>query len=279
VPSRPSAERVSELVARLRAAGCVFAEEEAELLLAEATGPEHVETLVTRRAAGEPLEVVVGWAAFCGLRVGVDPGVFVPRRRTEFLVELGLRELASGPGGSGGRPVVVDLCCGTGAVGLAVATAWPAPPGVELHAADVDPVAVRCAARNLAGTGGHVHRGDLYAALPGELAGRVDLLLVNAPYVPTGEIAFMPPEARDHEPHHALDGGPDGVEVHRAVAAEAGRWLRPGGRLLIETGGHQAPLTAAALRDAGLDPRVETSPELEATVVIGGRPPVAGGTA
>ena len=170
------------VVARLRAAGCVFAEDEARLLLAEA-GPGALEALVARRVAGEPLEHVLGWAGFCGLRVAVAPGVFVPRRRTEALAEEGVA--LSRPGA-----VVVDLCCGSGALGLAVAASVA---DVELHAADVDPAAVACARANLAGVGGRAYAGDLFGALPGELRGRVDLLLANVPYVPSDAIALMPP--------------------------------------------------------------------------------------
>ena len=189
-------EHPSPLVARLRAAGCVFAEEEAAELLAAAAGPADLAVMVDRRVAGEPLETVLGWARFCGLRVAVEPGVFVPRQRTALLVEQAVALLRS----AAGTPVVVDLCCGSGAVALAVA-AGLGP--VELHAADVDPVAVRCARRNLEPVGGRVHQGDLYAALPAALRGRVDLLAVNAPYVPSAAVALMPPEARDAEPRTA----------------------------------------------------------------------------
>ena len=241
------------MVARLRAAGCVFAEDEAALLLA--AGGD-LDALVERRVSGEPLEQVLGWAEFCGLRIVVEPGVFVPRQRTRLLV----REAASlaRPGA-----VVLDLCCGTGAVGAAVAAAVD---GVELHAADVDPAAVRCARRNVAG---EVHEGDLYAALPDRLRGRVDVLVANAPYVPTGEIALMPPEARDHEARAALDGGPDGLDLQRRVAAGAPDWLAPGGVLLIETSRRQAPGTLAAVTRAGLSARVVADDDLAGTVVVG----------
>ena len=243
------------VVARLRAAGCVFAEDEAELLAAAASGPE-LEELVARRVAGEPLEQVLGWAEFCGQRFVVEPGVFVPRRRTELLVRS-----AAGVGAPGA--VVLDLCCGVGAVGAAVATALGR---VELHSADIDPAAVRCARRNLAGSGA-VYEGDLFAPLPAGLAGRVDLLVVNAPYVPTGAIASMPPEARDHEARAALDGGADGLDVHRRVAEGARHWLAPGGSLLIETSRRQAPGTQALLAAAGLATRVVTDDEVDGTVV------------
>jgi release factor glutamine methyltransferase len=255
-------EHPSSLVARLRAAGCVFAEEEAAELLDAATGPADLAEMVDRRVAGEPLETVLGWARFCGLRVAVEPGVFVPRQRTALLVEQAVALLRS----AAGTPVVVDLCCGSGAVALAVA-AGLGP--VELHAADVDPVAVRCARRNLGPVGGRVHQGDLYAALPAALRGRVDLLAVNAPYVPSAAVALMPPEARDAEPRTALDGGPDGTVMQRRVAAEARSWLAPGGTLLLETSVRQAPRTAAAVRAGGLRAAVVRDEERDATVVLG----------
>jgi release factor glutamine methyltransferase len=230
------------IVDALRAAGCVFAEEEASLLQAEARTDGDLRDMVERRVAGEPLEQIVGWAEFCGLRIAVSPGVFVPRRRTEALVDLAVAVLVDVE-----HPVVVDLCCGAGGIGVAIAAR---EPGVELHAADVDPAAVACARRNV--TMGHVHEGNLYDALPDDLRGRVDVLAVNAPYVPTDEIALMPTDARDHEHRVALDGGPDGLELHRRVAAGAPAWLRPGGTLLIETSRPQADGTAAACTAAGL---------------------------
>ncbi|TQM77999.1 release factor glutamine methyltransferase [Saccharothrix saharensis] len=247
------------MVARLRAAGCVFAEDEARVLVEAARGPEELELLTARRVAGLPLEQVVGWAEFCGLRVVVEPGVFVPRRRTEFLVRVAVG--VAGPGA-----VVVDLCCGSGAVGAAVVDRVP---GVELYAVDVDPVAVACARRNVGA--GRVYEGDLYGPLPVSLAGRVDVLVANAPYVPTGSIGMMPPEAREHEPLVALDGGVDGLDVQRRVIAGAARWLAPGGRLLVETGARQAAGTVAAFARGGLRAEVVSDEELSATVVVGSR--------
>ena len=267
------------IVVRLRAAGCVFAEDEARLLVATARSPEELDAMVERRAAGLPLEQVLGWAEFCGLRIAVEPGVFVPRRRTEFLVEQALllirgdSILPDPPGpvirgeplGTVARPgaIVVDLCCGAGAIGAALAAAVA---HAEVYAADVDPAAVRCARRNVPG---HVYQGDLYQPLPALLRGRVTILAANVPYVPTGEIAFLPPEARAHEPRVALDGGPDGLDVLRRVAAGAPDWLAPGGHLLIETSERQAPLAAAAFEASGLTPQVATSADLSATVLIG----------
>jgi release factor glutamine methyltransferase len=248
---------VSGLVARLRAAGCVFAEDEAALLAAAASGPA-LDGLVDRRVAGEPLEQVLGWAEFCGLRFVVEPGVFVPRQRSRLLVREAVRRAAPGS-------VVLDLCCGTGAVGAAVAAAVP---GIEVHAADVDPAATACARENL-GALGSVHTGDLFSALPPSLRGRIDVVAANAPYVPTDAIALMPPEAREHEARIALDGGEDGLDLHRRIAADAPGWLAPGGRLLIETSARQAPATAQLMAAAGLRPRTVRSEDLDGTVVVG----------
>ena len=250
------------LVAQLRAAGCVYAEEEARLLQEAADADEQLRVLVDRRTSGEPLEHVLGWAEFCGLRIQVDLGVFRPRSRTEFLVEHAARLVRARTASL----VVVDLCCGSGALGVAFATLLR---HTELHAADVDPVAVACARRNVEPVGGQVHLGDLFAALPADLRGRVDVLLANVPYVPTGDLELMPAEARLHEPLGTLDGGPDGLDILRRVAAEAPRWLAPGAYLLTEASARQAGAAAEVLSSAGLTASVVTSEEYDATVVVG----------
>ncbi|MDW4909882.1 putative protein N(5)-glutamine methyltransferase [Streptomyces sp. ADMS] len=251
----------ASVAATLRTAGCVFAEDEARLLLSAARGPEELAAMVARRTSGLPLEHVLGWAEFTGLRIAVEPGVFVPRRRTEFLVA---EALAQAPDAS----VVVDLCCGSGAVGAALAAVLT---GVELHAADIDPVAVRCARRNVAGYDGHAHEGDLFDALPADLRGRVGILAANVPYVPTQEVGLLPPEARDHEPLAALDGGGDGLDVLRRVAAGARHWLARGGCVLVETSERQAPSAIETFEAGGLSTRLAVSEELYANVVIGVR--------
>jgi len=281
----PSPLPQSAIVTRLRAAGCVFAEDEARLLISAARTPDDLAAMVDRRAAGMPLEHVLGWAEFCGLRIAVEPGVFVPRRRTEFLVGQAAAALgpapgaadqpsptAAGPAGRAvarGRTVVVDLCCGSGAVGAALVAALDR---VELYAVDIDPAAVRCARRNVAAAGGRVFEGDLYEPLPAALRGRVDVLVANAPYVPTDAVGLLPPEARMHEPRAALDGGADGLDVLRRVSAAASLWLAPGGLLLVEASERQAPQLADAFARAGLIAWVASSEELNATVVIGRRP-------
>jgi release factor glutamine methyltransferase len=220
--------------------------------------------MVRDREAGRPLEQILGWAELGGIRLVMEPGVFVPRRRSELVLRLAVEALEAGDAHPprGTRTVAVDLCCGSGALGAVLVAARP---DVEVHAADLDPAAVACARRNLPPD--RVHEGDLYAALPERLRGRVDVLLVNAPYVPTDEIAMMPPEARDHENRVALDGGSDGLDVQRGVCAGAAEWLSPGGTLVIETGRTQADRTAALVRSAGLEPRIVTDPEIGGVAV------------
>jgi release factor glutamine methyltransferase len=293
------------IVARLRAAGCVFAEDEARLISEVALNPEERERLVQRRIAGEPLEYLLGWAEFCGLRISVAPGVFVPRRRTEALVREAVRLLspvADASAVANPRPVAnasavaVDLCCGSGAIAVAIraavssqavssqavssqavssqavssqAVSSQAVPSLEVYAADVDPAAVECARGNVEPAGGRVFQGDLFDALPAELRGRVSVVIANAPYVPTEAIASMPREARDHEHRIALDGGSDGTDLHRRIAAEAPTWLAPGGHLLIESSRDQAPTTARHMAEAGLAVRIVEDDEYDATVVVG----------
>ncbi|MEO5852089.1 MAG: putative protein N(5)-glutamine methyltransferase [Nocardioides sp.] len=260
MPSEEQGDRPG-LVARLRAAGCVFAEEEAALLAAASDDPAMVESLVGRRVAGEPLEPLLGWAEFAGLRVVVRPGVFVPRRRTEHLVDHAAARLAGHPG-----PVLLDLCCGSGAIGLALATRLRV---ADLHAADVEAAAVACARLNLGPVGGTVHEGDLFDALPDRLRGRLDLVVANVPYVPSPALATMPSEARDHEPRVALDGGADGLDVVRRVARAVPGWLAGGGWVLVETSEAQSTTAAAAFADAGLDAEVEA--DEDGTYVVAAR--------
>jgi release factor glutamine methyltransferase len=209
-------DALARAVVALRAAGCVFAEDEADVLGSAAADEAALEAMVRRRAEGEPLEQVVGFADFCGVRVRLRPGVFVPRVRSELLVRRGAAAAVARPGA-----VVVDLCCGSGALGMAV---HARAPRSTVYAADSDPTAVACAKDNL---GDRVYQGDLFDALPDDLRGRVDVLLANVPYVATRHLPLLPAEARDHEPRTALDGGHDGLDVFRRVIAAAAEWLRP----------------------------------------------------
>lgn len=261
--------QLDALVAQLRAAGCVFAEDEAELLLADSrvvnpSSPPGVRAdildgLVSRRVAGEPLETVLGWAEFCGLRIEVGGGVFVPRRRSELLVSAALRLIAAD------TATVVELCCGSGAISAALLARHPS---LDLYASDIDEGTVAFAQRNLRPRGGKVFRGDLFDALPGSLRHSIDVVVVNAPYVPTDQIDFMPPEARDWEPTVALDGGSDGLEIHRRIFAASGNWLRQGGTVVIETSEMQSDQDVRLAAAAGLTAHAEHDDDLDATVVF-----------
>lgn len=245
-----------ELVARLRAAGCVFAEDEAALLEAEAAG-DALEALVARRIAGEPLEVVLGWAAFAGRRLVVAPGVFIPRPRTEFLAHIARDLLPTGG-------IALDLCCGAGAIGSVLLEV----DGIRLFACDVDPVATGCARVNLPGA--TVSTGDLFEPVPDAI--RFDLIAANAPYVPTAEVALMPREARLYERRATLDGGDDGLALHRRIAAGARSRLRAGGSLVIEVSERQVPAALQLVGDAGLEARTLADDDRDAHVVIGRKP-------
>lgn len=275
-----TASDTDTLVARLRAAGCVFAEDEAALLLGAATDGDHLEALVAQRIAGFALEHLLGWAEFRGLRVAVAPGVFVPRQRTGFLVEqavaLGRTVIRSDRvGAAADEPLIaLDMCCGCGALGMSFVREL-AEQGirVDLTASDIEPAAVACARENLATVSARVVEGDLFNAVPSDLRGRVHILLANTPYVPSEHIAGMPPEARDHEPRRALDGGEDGLDVLRRIATVARDWLAPGGHLLVEESEEQAPAAAVIMREHGLTARIAECEDMGATVVIGTRAP------
>jgi release factor glutamine methyltransferase len=239
-------------VIRLREAGCVFAEDEAQVLREAAPDDDTLAALVDRRAKGEPLEQVVGHADFAGIRVHLRPGVFVPRVRSELLVTVAARHHPD---------VLLDLCCGSGALGLAVRHRVPT---LDLYAADLDPTATACARDNGIP---HVFEGDLYAPLPGELHGRVDVLIANVPYVATAHIPLLPAEARDHEPHLALDGGSDGLDVFRRVAAGAPTWLAGKGVLLSEITEAQERNALEAILRTGLDGDVIYDEDLDARVI------------
>ncbi len=249
----------ADITVRLRAAGCVFAEEEAAILLETTTDPARLAELVSLRSSGVPLEHVVGWTRFAGLRLAVHPGVFVPRLRTEALVR---RAVAVTPEGG----TVLDLCCGCGAIGAAIADAVP---GIALWASDIDPAAVRNARENLAPFGAVIRQGDLDDAVPDSLRGTAHVVVANVPYVPSSRVDFLPAEAREHEQRAALDGGKDGLDVLRRVAPRVLRWLRPGGWFLTECALDQASTAALVLAEAGLEPLVYKDEESDVAVASG----------
>jgi release factor glutamine methyltransferase len=238
----------------LAAAGCVSAAAEAAWLLEEAADEGALRAMVARRVAGEPLQYVIGWAPFGPLRLAVGPGVFVPRPETEGLADRAAARLRARP-----EPrIAVDVCTGSGAIACFLAAEVP---GARVLATELDPGALAWARVNAHRYGVELLAGDLDAPLPPELAGHLDVLCANVPYVPSGAIATLPTDVRDHEPRLALDGGPDGLDVLRRLVVRAGHWLAPGGGLLCEIGEGQAGTAAALLTTAGLT-EVAVHPDL-----------------
>jgi release factor glutamine methyltransferase len=233
-----SEERL-RVVAALTEGGCVAPDAEADaLFLASSEGVGRIADLVARRLQGEPLAWITGSVLFCGVRILVDPGVFVPRPHTEPMAVRALSLLPS-------AGIAVDLCTGSGAVAAVLASAHPEATVV---ATDIDPVAVACALRN----GVHALIGDLDEPLPPSLRGRVDVMTAVVPYVPTEELPFLPRDVLANEPHRALDGGPGGTTMLIRAVEAAARWLGPGGSVLLELGGDQAGEVAAAFEHVGL---------------------------
>ena len=227
------------LTALLESSGCVTPGEEAAELLRAADGDGHrLGAMVARRLGGEPLGWVCGSVEVAGLRLHLDPGVYVPRRwQTPAVADRAASVLV--PGGT-----VVDLCTGAGTV---AALLQRADPGASVVGTDRDPVAVRCAHRN----GVEALHGDLFEPLPSALTGAVDVVTAVTPYVPTGFLPLLPRETRAHEPAVALDGGPDGLAAIRRVVVDAPRWLHPAGWLVLEHGPDQASTVRDLLGAAG----------------------------
>lgn len=248
---------MDELVERLRAAGCVFAEDEAAVLREAAALGGDLEALVQSRIAGTPLEHVVGWVDFAGVRVPLDPGVFVPRPRSELLVEVVATSLDPGD-------LLIDVCCGSGAIAAAVAARVP----IRIVATDRDPAAVANARRSLNGLESEVYEGDLFDGLPSALRGLAAAVTVVAPYVPSGAIALLPREARDFEPLSALDGGPDGLRLVRRIIVDAPRWLRPGGMLATELGEDQVDEVLRLMAESGFHAMIH---EDDGAIVVAAR--------
>lgn len=231
--------RADPLVERLRGAGCVFAEAEAAVLRSS-VGAAGLEEAVERRVAGQPLEHVVGWADFAGVRVRVRTPVFVPRPGAEPLVALAVDEGRR----RGGHAVVVDVGCGCGAIAVAVAAATPA---ATVLATESDPAAVACARDNDVA----VYAGDWLDALPPRWLGRVDVAVAHLPYVPTGDLHQVARDYREAESVAALDGGADGLDPLRRVLTRLPRWLAPGGVLVTLVADAQVPAVRQVLAQAG----------------------------
>lgn len=238
---------IAEAVGLLREAGVDSAEHDARALArhAEATGADFA-GLVRRRAARVPLQHLLGTAGFRHLELLVGPGVFVPRPETEVLVDAVLDEIRGAD-----RPLVVDLCAGSGAIGLSVAHEHPT---AVVHLVERDPAAFDWLKRNAPADDDrvHLHLADAAAALP-ELDGGVDAVAANPPYVAADERDLVDPEVRDHDPALALWAGGDGLEVVRVVVAAAARLLRPGGFVAVEHSDRQGESVPAVLSAAGFD--------------------------
>ena len=228
---RPCAEPVID---RLRAAGCVAAQEEADELLAAAPDDDTLEAWVRRRERGEPLAWITGTVAFCGHRLGIDPGLYVPRPQSEELARRAACLLAGGG-------CAVDLCTGAGAVAVHL---MAAAPSATVIGVDIDPRAALCARRN----GVPALVGDLDRPLR---ARTFDVVTAVPPYVPAADLRLLPADVQRHEPRLALDGGADGLDVVRRIVVSAARLLRPSGWLLIEVGGDQDKALSSALAAAG----------------------------
>lgn len=222
----------------LAAAGCIAAGEEADELIRAAAGDgDELRLLVSRRITGEPIAWLTGAVDFCGIELSVESGVYVPRWQTERLARLGAALLPAG-----GH--AVDLCTGCGAVAAVMAAAVPT---ARVVGTEIDEEASACATRN----GIEVYTGYLDDPLPRELEGRVDVMSSVVPYVPTDSLHLLPRDVRAFEPRLALDGGAGGTEVLLEVIRRSGRWLRPGGWLLLELGGEQAGPAGGFLAELG----------------------------
>jgi release factor glutamine methyltransferase len=245
-------------VARLREAGVPSPEHDAAELLAHVLGTdrarlpladevpaaavEQYDALVARRAAREPLQHLTGEAWFRHVRLELGPGVFTPRPETELLAGWAVDAATTLE-----APVVVDLCTGSGAIAKAVAHEVPK---ARVHAVEFDEPAYRWAERNLADTGVDLCQGDFATAFD-DLAGTVDVVVCNPPYVPLEAWESVAPEARDHDPHLALFSGADGLDAIRVLAVRAAVLLRPGGVLGVEHADVQGEAVPAVLTATG----------------------------
>ena len=213
--------------------------------------------LVERRARREPLQHLTGTAAFRYVELAVGPGVFVPRPETELLAGWAVdraREIAA----SGRRPVVVDLCTGSGAIALSV---WKENPGADIHAVELSEDAYLWASRNFASTGVDLCQGDMATAFD-DLAGTVDVIVCNPPYIPLDAYLSVDPEARDFDPSLALWSGDDGLDAMRVVEAVGARLLHPGGALGAEHADAQETSAQAVFTSTGRWSGVRDHPDL-----------------
>ncbi len=251
-------ERRRAAAALLAAAGVPSPEHDADALLAHVLGTSRpglvtaadptpaqrreYDALLARRAAREPLQHLLGVTGFRHVELFVGPGVFTPRPETELLAGWAVERATALD-----RPVLVDLCTGSGAIAKALADELPV---AEVHAVELDPAAHAWAERNLAGTGVDLRQGDLAEAFE-DLLGTVDVITCNPPYVPLTAWESVAPEARDHDPHLALFSGDDGLDAIRVLERRAAALLRPGGWVGVEHADVQGESAPAVFSTSG----------------------------
>lgn len=234
----PTRSGLGALAERLSAAGFIAAEEEAHELLAYAAGDTKLlDSLLRRRLTGEPLAWIIGSISFCGVQIRIDPGVYVPRWQSEALARRAVERLPA-------DGLAIDLCTGSGAIARILTRNRP---GARVVASDVDDRSVACAMAN----GVEVYRGDLFAPIPSELKGRVDVVVGVVPYVPAPELPLLQRDTFAFESPLAYDGGQDGTDILRRVLRDSPRFLRRGGALLLELGGDQADALGGDLARLG----------------------------
>jgi release factor glutamine methyltransferase len=222
----------------LSKAGCIAAGEEADDLIQAAAGDADVlDDLVSRRITGEPIAWLTGAVTFCGIKLIVASGVYVPRWQTEPMARRAATLLPS-------AGVAVDLCTGVGAIAAVLAAAVPT---AQVLATELDHDAVQCARRN----GVEVFEGFLDDPLPREFEDRVDVMTAVVPYVPTDSLRLLPRDVQTFEPRLALDGGVNGTDCLVEVVRRSPGWLWPGGWLLLELGGDQAESIGRLLHEVG----------------------------
>lgn len=235
---------MAAIVGRLRAAGCVFAEDEARLLLDRLDTPDDIESALRRRVAGEPLEHVLGVAMFCGLPIAVRPPVFIPRRRAEVLALAAVDNVRGRPDGA----TVLDLGCGSAAIAAVVAAASST---ARVWASDVSAEAVAVARLNAVRYEIGVVRSDWWSDIPAELSRGVDVVVAYLPHVPDDRLDEVPADYRRAEQELAISGGPDGMDPLRRVLDGLPHWLAPGGSFLTLLAVEQRGPAVTLVRDAG----------------------------
>lgn len=245
----PDARLDAELLLRQvikRDRAWVFAHGDEQL---DSDAGKQYETLLQRRLKREPVHYLIGMREFYGRAFVVTPDVLIPRPETELIIDTALAEGERLPG----DPLIIDLCTGSGCIAITLAAELRT---TRLLATDLSPEALRVARTNAqrhqVEDRVRLLRGDLFEPVEQlDLAGKADIITANPPYVPAALLGILPPEVRDHEPGMALVAGPEGTEFHRRIIADAPRFLKHGGKLIMEMGIDQADAVRAIVRDTG----------------------------